>query len=513
MSTRTESERTRSVRAPTLQWAGRLGAPLVAVGLFLLLPEGDGGLTAAGRWTCALAVLMAILWMTEALPLPATSLLPVVLFPLLGVAGIKETTAAYASDVIFLFMGGFILALGMEKWGLHRRIALRVLAFAGTKPARLLGGFMAATGFLSMWISNTATTAMMLPIGVSILKLVDGRVRDEGGEEAAQKWAGFGPALMLGIAYSASTGSLGTLIGTPPNLLLRGFVQRTYGIELGFGTWMLACVPLALVLTFATWFVLARLFIRKDVGTVPGGRELVRAQLAGLGRMNRGETLVLIVFCATAVLWITREPLTSWLGGSLPFLRHVSDAGIAMAGALVLFALPVDLRRGESVMDWATAERLPWGVLLLFGGGLALAAAIQKNGVDTWLGQKLLLLGQVPHWVLVVVVIAVVVFLTELTSNTAVTATFLPVLGGVAAAVGVAPLELLVPAALAATCAFMLPVATPPNAIVFGSGYVDIRQMARAGLVLNVVSITLISLFALTALQLLDPSGELLTRQ
>jgi sodium-dependent dicarboxylate transporter 2/3/5 len=490
-------------RAPRLQWAGRLGAPVLVLATFALLPSGDGGLTDAGRWTCALALMMAALWITEALPLPATSLLPILLFPLAGVAGVKETAASYASEVIFLFMGGFILALGMERWGLHRRIALRVLAVAGTRPTRLLGGFMVASAFLSMWISNTATTVMMLPIGVSILRLVDVRVRAEGGDAAAAKWKGFGVALMLGIAYASSAGSLGTLIGTPPNLLLRGFVQRTYDLELSFGTWMLACMPLAALLVFGTWWVLCRQFIKDRTTRVPGGEELLREELARLGPASRGERVVLVVFTLTALLWVVREPLTQWAAPFAPFLGGLSDAGIAMGGALALFIIPVDLRRGQSAMNWETAEKLPWGVLLLFGGGLALATAIQKNGVDAWLGQRLVLLGALPPWLLVVVVIAVVVFLTELTSNTAVTATFLPVLAGVASALDRAPLALLVPAALAATCAFMMPVATPPNAIVFGSGYVTMKDMVRAGLVLNVLAVALITLFAFTTGRLL----------
>ncbi len=484
----------------TWRWAGRVASPLVALGLYFLLPM---ELTSAARWTCALALLMAVLWITEALPLAATALLPVVLFPALGVLPLKETTAAYASDVIFLFMGGFILALGMEKWGLHRRIALRVLTFAGDTPRRLLAGFMVASGFLSLWISNTATTVMMLPIGMSLLKLVDARARAEGGEESAAKWSGFGPALMLGIAYASSAASLGTPIGTPPNLLLRGFVEKTYGRDLPFGAWMLACMPLAVLLVLGIWIALSMMFLRDRTLQVPGGTALVREELAELGPMNRGEQVVLAVFSATALAWVFRDPVTHWLGGSAPFLGNVTDAGIAMAGALLLFAIPVDLRRGQSAMDWQTAERLPWSVLLLFGGGLALAGALQKNGVDLWLGQQLLLLGSLPPWLLVVGVIAVMVFLTELTSNTAVTATFLPVLGGVAGALGVEPLMLLVPAALAATCAFMLPVATPPNAIVFGSGFVTIGQMVRAGLVLNVISIVLLSLFAFTTLHFL----------
>ena len=500
MSTSIEAASTRTSHSMTWRWAGRVASPLVALGLYFLIPAELGP---AGRWTCVLSVLMALLWITEAMPLAATALLPIVLFPVLGVLPLKETTAAYANDVIFLFMGGFILALGMEKWGLHRRIALRVLTFAGSTPRRLLGGFMAASGFLTLWISNTATTVMMLPIGVSLLKLVEQRAREEGGEAEVQRWAGFGPALMLGIAWASSLASLGTPIGTAPNLLLRGFVEKTYGREMPFGAWMLAAMPVAVLLVISGWAALSVLFLRDRALKVPGGAALVREEMARLGPMNRGEQVVLVVFTATALAWIFRGPVTDWLGPSLPFLEHVTDTTIAMTGALLLFAIPVDLRRGQSAMDWETAGTLPWGVLLLFGGGLALAAALQKNGVDLWLGQQLLLLGSLPPWMLVVGVIAVMVLLTEITSNTAVTATFLPVLGGVAGALDMDPLSLQVPAAFAASCGFMLPVATPPNAIVFGSGFVTMRQMVKGGLVMDLISIVLLSLFAFTTLHFL----------
>jgi solute carrier family 13 (sodium-dependent dicarboxylate transporter), member 2/3/5 len=492
-----------NVREPWLRWAGRGLGPLLGVAVYLALAGGDDPLSAAGRWTAALAVTMAVLWITEALPLPVTSLLPILFFPLAGVSTVFETTSAYANEVIFLFMGGFILALGMEKWGLHRRIALRVLSLAGTRPTTLVAGFMAASAFLSMWINNTSTTVMMLPIALSILRLVEKRVRDEEGDGGAAKWQGFGVALMLAVAYAASIGSVSTLIGTPPNLLLRGFVQRTYGIELGFGTWMLACLPLSLLLLGITWFLLTRLMIKDRTVEVPGGKQLVAHELASLGPMGRGEKLVLVVFVGTALCWVLREPATVWLSPWAPFLSRLTDPGIAMAAGLLLFALPVDPRQGRFVMDWETAERLPWGVLLLFGGGLTLAGAIQRNGVDAWLGNKLALLGALPLWALALMVVTAVVFLTELTSNTAVTATFLPVLGGVATALEQPPLVLLLPAAVAASCAFMMPVATPPNAIVFASGYVTIHQMARIGFWLNLVSVALITLFAFSTARLL----------
>lgn len=504
MAATQEPESSTGAGTVSVQWAGRLGGPALAIATGLLLPAGEGGLSDAGRWTAAIAVLLAVLWITEALPLPATSLLPIVLFPLAGVATLSQATTPYASDVIFLFMGGFILALGMEKWGLHRRIALRVLSASGTRPARVVGGFMVASGFLSMWISNTATTVMMLPIGASILRLVEQRTGAQD-RSTAPTWGGFSAALMLGIAYAASIGSLGTLIGTPPNLLLRGFLQRTYGIELGFGSWMLAALPLSILLMFCTWLLLTRMLIPDRSLEIPGGRELIRSELAQMGSMSTGERIVGAVFVATALAWIVREPISSWLGPQLPWVTRVNDTGIALTAALLLFLLPVDVRHARFAMDWETAQKLPWGVLLLFGGGLSLAAAIQRNGVDGWLGQQLIAAGALPTWALVLVVVVCVIFLTELTSNTAVTATFLPVLGGVAAAVGAEPVSLLIPAAIAATCAFMMPVATPPNAIVFGSGYVSMRQMVTVGLWLNFIAIVLIALFTFTTARWILP--------
>jgi solute carrier family 13 (sodium-dependent dicarboxylate transporter), member 2/3/5 len=504
MRIQAEGERSREKeREPWLQWGGRLAAPALALAVWAVLPTGEGGLSEPGRWTTAVAVLMAVLWITEAIPLPATSLLPIVLLPLGGASTLGETTAAYGNEVIFLFMGGFILALGLERWGLHRRVALRVLSLVGTRPASLIGGFMAAAAFLSMWINNTATTLMMLPIGLSTVRLVQSRAEEHG--QAASRWAGFSTALMLGIAYAASVGSLGTLVGTAPNLFLRGFVQRTYGIEFGFGTWMAAVMPLSVALLVVTWALLVAVFVRDRKTEVPGGAELVRGELARLGPMQRGEQVLLAVFVLTALAWITREPLTSWKVAVevLPWLPRVTDAGIAMAAAIALFMIPVDARKGVFAMNWETAERLPWGVLLLFGGGLALAGAIQRTGLDRWIGQQLTAVAELPLWLVVVLVVASVVFLTELTSNTAVAATFLPVLGGVAVENGISPLTLLVPATLAATCAFMLPVATPPNAIVFGTGAVTMRQMTRAGLLLNLAAITLISVFAFTTARLL----------
>lgn len=503
---------------------GLIAGPLLAVGLFLLMP---GDLDVWPRLVAATAVLMAVWWMTEALPIPATALLPLVVFPL-GVPAAESDGgvtfdsigASYGNNIIFLFMGGFMLALAMQRWNLHRRIALGVLKLMGAKTVNLVLGFMIATGFISMWVSNTATAVMMLPIGVSILVLVqrygteDALAADAvpAAEQSAPGEAptqaeirsltksNFGTALMLGIAYAASIGSLGTIIGTPPNTLLAGHMAAEHGIEIGFGQWMLVGVPIAVVLLLACWLLLTRVLFRPEIDEVPGGRDLIAAELARLGRMSAPEAKVLVIFVLAALAWITVPLLSEYvLGLDSPLL---SDAAIAMVVGLVLFLLPAGggAGRGVRLLDWEAAKELPWGVLLLFGGGLALSGQFSKSGLSTWLGEQVRSLGEIPVWVLVVIAAIGILLLTEMTSNTATAATFLPVASGVALGTGVEPLMLAAPVALAATCAFMLPVATPPNAIAYGSGYVTIGQMVKGGVWLNIIAVVLISVASMTLL-------------
>ncbi|TVR76665.1 MAG: DASS family sodium-coupled anion symporter [Sphaerobacteraceae bacterium] len=492
-----------------LPWFGRFFAPIASITVYLLL---DGAaLSGAAQATAAIGILMAILWMTEAMPLPITSLLPIVLFPLAGVLEISEATAPYADEIIFLFMGGFMLALAMQRWGLHRRIALLIVVIVGTRPRRLIAGFMVATAFLSMWISNTATTVLMLPIAASIVGLVidqlqrRGALPDEVDEtievpEFAESAPAFSTGLMLAVAYSASIGSVGTLIGTPPNLFMRAYLESAYGIEIGFGQWMLVGVPLAIVLLIIAWFLLAFVLYRPEVDDIPGGKALVDRELESLGPLSRAEKLVLTVFLLTAFSWILREPVTGWsvLVERAPWVQNITDTTIAIAAAIALFAIPVQPRKGEFIMNWEKAKELPWNVLLLFGGGLSLAGAVQSSELDEWIGTQVTVLEFLPLILLAAVAAAMILLLTELTSNTATAATFLPILGGVALGIGVDPMLLIIPAALAASCAFMMPVATPPNAIVFGSGYLKIGQMIRAGVFLNVISVTLITIVAFT---------------
>ncbi|WP_017604316.1 SLC13 family permease [Nocardiopsis alkaliphila] len=472
---------------------GLVLGPLLGLAVFLSMPEmalplAEGEteevMSINGAVVAAITTWIAIWWATEAIPIPVTSLLPLVLFPIMvDGAAVGDVASSYGSDTIFLFMGGFMLALAMQKWNLHKRIALTIVSKVGSNTVGLVGGFMIATGFITMWVSNTATAVMMLPVGLSVIALI---AQFRGGRTDAN----FATALMLGIAYSSSIGSVATLIGTPPNVLMVGYLA-TQDIHIGFGQWMMAGVPLAVVFMFIAWFVLTRVF-RPQVNRVEGARELIREELDKMGPMSRGEKLVLAVFAFAALSWIF-VPMLADMGAVAdvaPWLGNVSDAGIAMTVAVLLFVLPVD--RKTPLMEWDTAVKLPWGVLLLFGGGLAISAQFTDSGLSMWVGNQVSFLSGVPTWLLILVVAAVVLFLTELTSNTATAATFLPIMGGVAMGMEVDQLALVVPVALAATMAFMLPVATPPNAIAFGSGFVKIGEMIKGGLWLNLIALVLI---------------------
>lgn len=489
-----------------IKWTGLVLGLVLALLIYFLMPP---DLAQHARLTAATAGLMGVWWMTEAIPIPATALLPLIIFPVLVPdVAVDDVGASYGSNIIFLFMGGFLLALAMQRWNLHRRIALRTVRVMGTKPAQMVAGFMVATGFLSMWVSNTATAVMMIPIGVSVLLLLPNLMNDaaaeagvadtdlEGADPQSAKVkeaiiaSNFGTALMLGIAYAASIGSLGTIIGTPPNTLMVGYLQESHDITVGFGQWMLVGVPLSVVMLAIAWFLLTKVLFKPEIDEIPGGRKLISNELHKLGPMSTGEKLVLAIFALAAFSWV----FVPVIFDSPP----ISDAGIAMVVGLLLFLLPAGAERGVRLLDWESAVKLPWGVLLLFGGGLALSSQFSDSGLTEWIGAQVEALGAVPVLVLVLVVAAGVIFLTELTSNTATAATFLPVAGGVALGLDMDPMLLAIPVALAATCAFMLPVATPPNAIAFGSGYVTIGQMIRGGLWLNVVGVVLITLVTMT---------------
>ncbi|MDY3132478.1 MAG: DASS family sodium-coupled anion symporter, partial [Campylobacter lanienae] len=477
----------------------------------------------------AVAVLMGIWWMTEAIALPATALLPMVLFPILGVDTFKNAAAPYASDTIYLFMGGFVLALAMQKWNLHTRIALGIVLLVGTSPRRLVAGFMIASGFMSMWVSNTATAVMMLPVGLSVLHLVSkltgkdnelkqidvnqmdeiSRQGTQGGfasavihkgkdvvsqikDKTAAYTSNFGIALMLGIAYAASIGSLGTIIGTPPNALLVAHMKNEFGIEIGFGEWMLMGVPLSIIMLIACWALLVYVLFKPEISEIPGGKDVIHQEYKKLGAMSRAEWLVGGVFVLAALCWIFLGFIFKHYGIKVASL----DSVIAMSVAVLLFIIPANSNH-ERLIDWDTAKKLPWDILILFGGGLALSAQFSKTGLSLWIGHQVSALGFMPIVLIILIVTALVIFLTEITSNTATAAAFLPVIAGVAIGLGYEGENIMlftIPVALAATCAFMLPVATPPNAIAYGSGYVRISDMIKAGLWLNIIAIFLITL-------------------
>ena len=452
---------------------GLLLGPAVFIAL-LLLPAPDGMSLAAWR-TAAAASLMVIWWVAESVPIPVTALLPLVLFPVLGIVPVTAAAPPYANPVIFLFLGGFIIAIALERCGLHRRLALAIIRAVGTKPPRLIGGFMAATAFISMWVSNTATVLMMLPMAVSITDLIESENAKRGTTDP-----NFGVALMLGLAYASSIGGLGTLIGTPPNALLAGVMSESYGIQIGFLQWMFVGVPLVAISIPLTWLLLTRIVypVRRD--TFAGSGEIIDREISELGRPGRAEIVVGGITALTAVAWVTRPLIERVLPG-------LSDTGIALFGALLLFVVPISWSRGEFPLSWRHAEQLPWGALILFGGGLSLANAFQVTGLSTWLGAAGANLNVLPVIVIAMVITFVVLFLTELTSNTATAATFLPIVAAMAVGVGSSPLLFAIPAALAASCAFMMPVATAPNAIVYATERLTIPQMARAGFALNII--------------------------
>jgi sodium-dependent dicarboxylate transporter 2/3/5 len=471
---------------------GRAGLVLGGVlFLVLLLMPAPAGLDAAAWRVTAVGVLMASWWVTEAIPIPATALLPLALFPLLGVADIRSTAAPFANPIIYLFLGGFLIASAMDATGLPKRIALWSIRLLGARPRSIVAGVMVSCAFLSMWVSNTATALMMLPIGLSLVALMpDG---EGGGSDGAGGAAGerrrFGTALMLGIAYGCSIGGMGTLIGTPPNAFLAGFMLESYGVTIGFAEWMLVGVPLVIVGLPLCYLLLTRVAFPIRTKELPGGRELVDRESRALGSMSRAEKRVAAVFVLTALTWMTRPILVERLDA----LSGLTDAGIAMTAALLLFILPSGAPNGRRLLDWRMARDTPWGVLVLFGGGLSLAAGVETTGLGAWIGAGVGGLTGWPLPLLILTIVAAVILLTELTSNTATAATFLPVLGGVALGLGRDPLLLAVPAALAASGAFMLPVATPPNAIVYGSRAVRIEDMVRAGVWLNVLFVFLVT--------------------
>lgn len=450
--------------------------------LSILIWFKPNGLSDQGVAVLACTAWIAIWWIFEVTNISVTALLPIVLFPLSGALDLSVTTAAYGHKYIFLYMGGFILALAIEKWNLHKRIALVIINFIGASISKIILGFMVATAFMSMWISNTATSVMMLPIGMAIVS----QMKDHP-ETKEDEHSFFGKSLMLAIAYSASIGGIATLIGTPPNLVLAGLVKQTYGIEITFAQWFTFGLPISIMLLIICWIYLTKMAFKFKAEEFPGGQKEIKRLLKKLGKVCYEEKVVLAVFCGAAFLWISRSFLQN-------FIPQLDDTIIAILAGLLLFLLPSS-KKGEPIIKWNEAVKMPWGIIILFGGGMALASAFQESGLAVWIGGQFNLLKALPVFVLILVLIAAVNFLTEITSNLATTAMLLPVLAPIALVLNIHPYVLLVSATVAASCAFMLPVATPPNAVVFGSGYLKISDMVKTGIWMNIISIILLSFF------------------
>lgn len=471
----------------TLRLIVLFAIPAAAVALSALPPP--AGLSAQAWSVAIIGCLMALWWASEIIPLAVTALIPLIAFPLLGVGSIEQTAASYAHPLIFLFLGGFMLSRAMERWGLHRRIALNVMRVGGSKPANVIASLMAATAFLSLWISNTATAMVMLPIG----KSVAGSSQEAYREASEAEHTGFGAALMLGIGYAATIGGMGSLIGTPPNALFAGYMKEAYGVEIGFARWMLLGLPVVFVLLPITWWLLTRLVfaIPQGDGQDSSRSGVGQPALHGHehGPMSRGEKRVAALMLIVACLWIVRPLINQVLPGI-----GLSDPGIAIIGAVLLFIIPVDLSKRQFLLRWDDAARIRWDILILFGGGLALAGGIGSSGLAEWIGDASAAWRHLPPLLLIAAVTIVVVYLGELASNTAMAAVFLPIAGAVAVGMGENPLTLVLPIALAASLGFMLPVATPPNAIVFGSGAVTAQQMLRAGAILDIIGIAVVLL-------------------
>jgi solute carrier family 13 (sodium-dependent dicarboxylate transporter), member 2/3/5 len=467
---------------PTL---GRFTGPLSFLLLYFFVET--PGLAPEGKLMLGLTLWMAIWWITEAVPIAGTALLPLVVLPLLGVLSIKQVSSNYLDPTVLLYMGGFLLATAIEKWGLHRRIALNIINLLGTDLRRIVLGFMLATGFLSMWISNSATALMMLPIGLAVIGQFKHHLGDENGILSTH----LAKNILLGIAYAASIGGMATLIGTPTNNILRAVVEKLYNYTIDFNEWMLFAFPFTVVLMAIAWFYLVNFGnpLPKKF-QLAEAKSVIQEQLSKIGKITFEEKTVLIVFGIVCFSWITRTFLLAKL------LPALDDTIIALIGVLLLLVLPSSGKNEPKgrILDWKTAEQIPWGVLILFGGGLALAEGFKETGLADWIGQHLSLIEGVSFFVLLLIIVAAVNFLTEVTSNVATASMLLPILASVAIKLDVHPFGLMVGATLAASCAFMLPVATPPNAVVFGPGYLKIKDMVKAGLWLNIISIILLTL-------------------
>jgi solute carrier family 13 (sodium-dependent dicarboxylate transporter), member 2/3/5 len=504
MTTTTTREAPKNQRTPkeSRKSAARrialFSGPALAILTFMALP---GDLAVEARLLAGVAVLMAVWWMTEAVPIPATSLLPVILFPALGISEIGPTAAPYANSIVFLILGGTLLGLGVQKWELHRRVALVTIRFFGTKPRQIIFGLMVSSAFISAWVSNTATAVIMIPIALAIIKLVN--------EASGRVNVKFAAAALLGVAYAVTIGGFATLIGQPVNPLLVAYLQDSFGIGISFGQWMLLGVPFSAIFLVLAWFVLTFLVYRVNADIVEGGQELFRNELASLGKTSTEENRVIGVFLFAVFGWLVLPFIAEipQVATMLPFLGRIDDASIAVFAGFLLFLIPTSsagkTKSGDrSILVWKDAVDLPWGVLLLIGGGMALSTQITGTGLSTWIGEQMTGLGGMPPFAVLMAVALVVVLLTELTSNTATAAAFYPVMGALAVGIGIDPVLMSLVVSMAVLCAFMLPVATPSNAVAYATGELPIQQMVRTGVWMNVLGLIMVAVMTVTLVPL-----------
>jgi solute carrier family 13 (sodium-dependent dicarboxylate transporter), member 2/3/5 len=464
------------------RWIGLIGGPIFSLFIYFLVPESFVGLDNnpvsighAGKLTAALACWMAVWWLGESIPIYATAMLPLAVLPLGGARTMKETALGYAHPLIFLFIGGFMLALALERWQLHKRFALMVLRIIGTSPVRLVGGFMFVCATMSMWITNTATTLVMLPIALSVIRIYESQFPEK---------KNLALCLLLGIAYSASIGGIGTIVGTVPNIFTVSFLESEMGIQISFLQWMKIGVPVVVIFVPIVWLMLTRFIYPLDNEAIDESVLDTKPE-----PWNNGSKLTLMIFFLTAFCWMFRPLLIK-----IDALQHLSDGGIAVIAALLLFIIPSNIKEKEFLIDWETAVRIPWGIVILLGGGISLATAISGNGVSELLASNLSGLEGIHPLLMSLAVVTLIIFLTEMTSNVATTTALIPMFAAMAVGLGIAPITIIIPATIAASCAFMLPVATPPNAIVFGSGLLHIPQMAKAGIWLNIIGIFVVTI-------------------